>query len=130
MEIVDHIYYGFGKIVLAAITADGVVSKSEIDSLKRHIEKERKNPAINLTLVELVLRDYQKYHTETSIELLRNGLHDFHLGDAHLTPEMASAFRSIMIDVVSAEHPITKEEEKLVKEFISYLNEREKVANT
>ena len=130
MEIVDHIYYGFGKIVLAAITVDGVVSKSEIESLKKHIEKERKNPAVNLTLVEIVLKDYQKYHRESSVELLKTGLHEFHLGDAHLTSEMASAFRSIMVDVVSAEHPITKEEEDLVREFISYLNEREKAAKS
>lgn len=129
MEIVDHIYYGFGKIVLAAITVDGKVDKSEFASLQRHLDKAKKSSDVNLTLVELVFRDYKKYHNGTSEELLKSGIHDFHLGDAHLTPEMASAFRSILIDVVSAEPPITGEEEKLVKEFITYLNERERAAN-
>ncbi|MEO9532765.1 MAG: hypothetical protein ABJG68_17220 [Crocinitomicaceae bacterium] len=130
MEIVDHIYYGFGKIVLAAITVDGKVSKSEIDTVKKHLDRARKNPEVNLTLVEIVLKDYQKYHTETSKELLERGIHEFHLGDAHLTPAMASEFRSLLLDIVSAEPPITGEEEHLVKEFITYLNERERAANS
>lgn len=130
MEIVDHIYYGFGKVVLAAITVDGKVDKSEVESLQRHLDKAKKNSNVNLTLVELVFRDYQKYHNDSSIELLKAGIHDFHLGDAHLTSEMASVFRSILVDVVSAEPPITDEEEKLVKDFITYLNERERAANS
>lgn len=130
MEIVDHIYYGFGKIVLAAITVDGKIDKSEVASLKRHLDKAKQNSKVNLTLVELVFRDYKDYSTDSSLELLKAGIHDFHLGDAHLTSEMASTFRSILIDVVSAEPPITEEEEKLVKEFIVYLNERERAANS
>lgn len=126
MEIIDNMYYGFGRIVLALSLADGKIDQSEIEMLENSIDEIAADRGYDLSMVTIA---FQKWKTTTSFsteEMMRGGLHDFHLGDLHLTPELASIFRSIVIDLVSAEPPITSKEQEMTQEFITYLNEREK----
>ncbi len=126
MEIVDNMYYGFGRIVLALSLADGKVDQSEIEMLEKSIDEVAEERGIDLSMVITAFQQWKTIKSFSTEEMMRGGLHDFHLGDLHLTPELASIFRAIVIDVVSAEPPITSKEQEMAREFISYLNERER----
>lgn len=129
MEIIEHMYYGFGRILLALSLADGKVDQSEIESLEDNINIVAEENGIDLSMV---IASFQQWKTSTgfsSEEMMRGGIKDFHLGDLHLTPELATIFRSIVIDIVSAEPPITPLENDMAREFISYLNEREQAVS-
>ena len=125
MDIIENMYYGFGRIVLALALADGKVDQSEIKMLETSIEEIAEDRGYDLSMVLTAFKQWKGMESFSTEEMMRGGLHDFHLGDLHLTPELASIFRSIVIDVVSAEPPITNEEQELAHGFISYLNERE-----
>lgn len=126
MEIKEYLYYGFGRIVLALSLADGKVDASEIKSLEENIEQVAEEKGIDLSLVVTSFQQWKTLKSFSSEEMMRGGLKDFHLGDLHLSPELATIFREIVIDIVHAEAPITKEEEEMAHEFISYLSERER----
>lgn len=129
MEIVEQMYYGFGRVLLALSLADGKVDISEIESLEDNINIVAEEKGIDLSMVIASFQQWKGTPSFSPEEMMRGGLRDFHLGDLHLTPELASIFRSIVIDIVSAEPPITTMEEEMAHEFISYLNEREKAVN-
>ena len=126
MEIVEYMYYGFGRVVLALSMADGKIDQSEIQSLEENIAIVAKENKIDLSMVTTSFQQWKNSGNYTAEEVMRAGLHDFHLGDFHLTSELASIFRAIVIDIVSAEAPITAEEEEMARNFISFLDEREK----
>tara|TARA_B110000046_G_C12997642_1_gene400744 strand:+ start:1092 stop:1481 length:390 start_codon:yes stop_codon:yes gene_type:complete len=125
MDIIENMYYGFGRIVLALSLADGKVDQSEIDMLETSIEEIAEDCGFDLSMVLTAFQQWKGMKSFSTEEMMHGGLHDFHLGDLHLTPELASIFRSIVIDVVSAEPPITEKEQEMAREFITYLNERE-----
>ncbi|NOQ74642.1 MAG: hypothetical protein GQ574_21700 [Crocinitomix sp.] len=125
MEIIDNMYYGFGRIILALSLADGKVDQSEIEMLETSIDEIAEDRGYDLSMVTTAFQQWKTVESFSTEEMMRGGLHDFHLGDLHLTTELASIFRSIVIDVVSAEPPITGKEQEMAREFISYLNERE-----
>ena len=125
MEIVERMYYGFGRILLALSMADGHVDRTEIDSLEKSVDAAEENNNIDLTMVKTAFQQWKGTPSFSAEEMLRGGIKDFHLGDLHLTPELAGIFREVVIDIVHAEPPVTEEEHDLAQSFISYLHERE-----
>lgn len=125
MEIVERMYYGFGRILLALSMADGHVNRTEIDSLEKSVDAVEENSNIDLTMVKTAFQQWKGTPNFSAEEMLRGGIKDFHLGDLHLTPELAGIFREMVIDIVHAEPPVTEEEHDLAQSFISYLHERE-----
>lgn len=128
MDIIDNMYYGFGRILLALSLADGTIDVSEIETLETKVAQVAIDHDIDL---ELVLITFEKWKAETSFsvdEMMAGGLHDFHLGDLHLSPQLAGIFKQIVEDIITAEKPVTKKERTLADQFLKFLAERESKA--
>lgn len=125
MENVERMYYGFGRILLALSMADGKVDRSEIEALERSVEDAAETNQIDLSMVQTAFKQWKGTPSFSAEEMLKGGIRDFHLGDLHLTPELAAIFRDMAIDLVHAESPVTAEEQEMARSFISFLHERE-----
>lgn len=125
MEIIENMYYGFGRILLALSLADGKIDASEIAILEQRIAEVAIEKDIDLELILITFENWKKEDSFSVAEMMKGGLHDFHLGDFHLTSELAGIFRGIVEDIITAEIPVTESERKLADEFITYLAERE-----
>lgn len=119
-------YYGFGRILLALSLADGKIDKSEIEALERKIARIAIENEVDLDLVLITFEKWKHENTFSVIDMMKGGLHDFHLGDFHLSPKLAELFRSITETIISAEEPITPEERKYANQFLTFLTQREK----
>ena len=125
MEVHDYMHYGFAKVLFAVCLEDGQIDYAEKKCIEQSIERVMKEKQLDLSMVLIVFNQLEKYNTQSPQNLLENGIHDFHLGDDYLTSELASIYRSILIDVMSAESPMTPGELQIGRDFMLYLNERE-----
>ena len=126
MEISENMYYGMGQIALAMAMADGHVDSKEAIALEKRIDKINTESAYDLSMVATTFKQQKKDNTFTSSELLKEGIRNFHLGDAHLTAELADLFLQIIIDLATAEWPIVPEEKEIATEFIDFLKKRKR----
>jgi hypothetical protein len=124
MEVQDYMHYGFAKVLFAVCLEDGTIDFSETSCIRKSIDRIQQEKDIDLSMILIVFNQLEKYNTQSPTHLLKNGMHDFHLGDDYLTHELASIYRSILVDVMSAEAPMTPGELEIGKEFMLYLNER------
>lgn len=125
MEIHENMYYGIGKVVLAIAKADGTVSSTEIGALKTFVLDTEKELSVDLSLVYISFEYFRKYDNMKISDLLEEGIHNFHLGDDHLTPKLAKAFKTLLVKVAEAQPPITVDEDVILTKFIDYLEMRE-----
>lgn len=126
MNITENMYYGFGKVALAIAMADGQVDHNEIKFIQERIKEIDKEDHIDLSLVNIVFHDYLKNGSSFSAEeMLENGIHEFHLGDNHLTHKLAYLFRTIIRGLAESEPPTTFEENEAMQIFLKFLEDRE-----
>ena len=79
MEIVERMYYGFGRILLALSMADGKVDRAEIDSLEKSVDSAEENHKVDLTMVKTAFQQWKGTPSFSAEEMLRGGIKDFHL---------------------------------------------------
>ena len=128
MDIRENMFYGFGKVALAIALADGKVDHTEVQFIEESIKNIDKKNHIDLTLVRIVFNDYLKRGTSfTAAEILQNGIEEFHLGDNHLTHELAGIFSEVLKGLVAADNHHTIEEDEALVKFLTYLAERERI---
>lgn len=128
MNIRENMFYGFGKVALAIALADGKVDHSEVKFMEESIQKVDTKNHIDLTLVRIVFNDYLNKGTSFSYqEILQHGIKEFHLGDNHLTHELAGIFSEILHGLVGADGHHSIEEDEALVEFLTYLSERERL---
>jgi len=125
MEIVEYMYAGFGKILLSIALADGTIDTEELNELDKMIRTEQEEYKIDLTVTKIVFKSNKYLKTENPLQLLEDGIKEFHLGDHHLTPKLAASFRRLIFKTAKAKPPVTEEEKHALLEFLNYLNERE-----
>ena len=125
MEIFENMYYGIGKVALAIAKADGEISKNEIDQLKQKVSSFAQHQGVDLSLVDITFSHFKRYESISVKSLLEQGIHDFHLGDDHLTPKLAGAFKELLISIARAQPPITMKEDLVLTSFLVYLDKRQ-----
>jgi len=124
MEIHENMYYGIGKIALAVAKADGEITRNEFIQLKDCVKQTEEELKVDLGLLEIAFQYFQKYDGIPVKTLIEEGIHDFHLGDDHLTPKLAESFKTLLIKVAEAQPPITVEEDVVLIKFIDFLESR------
>lgn len=125
MEIHENMYYGVGKVALAIAKADGEITTKEIVALKEKLKETEAAVGVDLELINITFEYFKKYEKATAKDLLEEGIHNFHLGDDHLTPKLAKGFKHLLITIAAAQPPITVEEDMVLTKFLDYLESRE-----
>lgn len=128
MDIRENMFYGFGKVALAIALADGKVDQSEVKYIHEKIRTVDADQHVDLTLVNIVFNDFLKRGTSfTPDEILKSGIKEFHLGDNHLTHELATIFSQVLKGLVESDGDHSMEEDVVLREFLTYLKEREDI---
>lgn len=129
MEIIENMYYGIGQVALAIALADDTVERNEIEAIENTLLNIQKEKNVDLGAVLDSFKINARDKELSSDELLEKGIKNFHLGDLHLTEELAKLFSDVLIALANEKKGKATKERDLLKSFLSYLGDRAKIAS-
>tara|TARA_B100001109_G_C18839285_1_gene463571 strand:- start:311 stop:682 length:372 start_codon:yes stop_codon:yes gene_type:complete len=118
----ERLYFGLGIIAYAVAKADGKINHEEKEKLHEVVKKETPCYHFELDLTEITFLVLEKYDGYTQEDLFNLGIKEMELGKDFLTDDMRTDFPALLEKVARAFHPITAEENKLIRDFHAYLN--------
>lgn len=117
----QSLFYALGELAYAIASADGAIQKEEKKTLHQILDKEFKNRQWDFDYSEIIFQILEK--DKTNLKTAYDwSLKEIKTHSDYLNREMKEKFVNVIEKVAEAFPPITKEERKVIYDFIRELN--------